>query len=210
VPYLEAYRIEQTQVVLAEDERIRLARLFVAAYDSTRKPCIEDCLLQSDSRIYALLRHNYPELEGIPQVEGSRVFLGDVAGVLRGVLDDDCSGRVRVAGFGVPEEFFDNHEFHPLSYLEAYCVEDTRADLSGELKESLARLFVAAHEACSEKYGQDYLLPSDTRLLKLLEHNYPEVGRVPRVKIGRAVFLGDIAAALRNREVGDRRSDPAP
>jgi hypothetical protein len=98
--------------------------------------------------------------------------------------------------FQVPKEFSTVQSFHPIVYLESYPVSDPGARLSSTQKERLARLVIAAARSCRKKYQQDYLIRRDSPIMKLLEHNVPEVAVLPEVEDGSIQFLEPIGRAL--------------
>jgi hypothetical protein len=99
--------------------------------------------------------------------------------------------------FAVPTAFYSIQSYHPVTYLETYPVADTAAKLSADQKRRLARLFVAAYDACQHKYHQDYLLRTNAPIYELLVANDRRVAELPPREGGHVMFLGSIAGVLR-------------
>jgi hypothetical protein len=84
VDYLRTYPIPDPKTVLNPDQKRRLERLFVAAYDACMAKYRQDYLLPTDAPIYQLLRDNNPKIAALPPMEGGRVvFLGSIAEAVR-------------------------------------------------------------------------------------------------------------------------------
>jgi hypothetical protein len=107
-----------------------------------------------------------------------------------------ASGHKHLPDFQTPPEFWSDPDYHPVGYLKSYHVEDAAAVLKPEQRERLRRLFLAAYDACKEKYHQDYLIGTDVPLYRLLRTNYPDVSKAES-EGGRMIFLGRISRILR-------------
>ena len=105
--------------------------------------------------------------------------------------------------FRVPDEFRKVQDFHPIGYLEDYPVANVSAKLPPVLRESLRKLFIAAHDATQEKYQQDYLIDVNCPIVKLLRSNYPEIDQLLRNR-AQVTLLGTITDRLKEP------SDPSP
>jgi hypothetical protein len=118
----------------------------------------------------------------------SIALLGSVSTVAREGYKHDLE-------FGVPAEFFNDPDFHPVGYLSSFPVKDTHAKLSPERKSALRRLFMAAYCACKAKLRQDYPLSTAVPLYRLLKANFPEVATV-ETEGGNIVMLGRLSESL--------------
>jgi hypothetical protein len=78
-----------------------------------------------------------------------------------------------------------------VEYLRNFKVPDSSQHLNDAEKRDLCRLFVRAYVFSVRERRQDYSLPSDTPLYRLLATNFPEV-RAREGEGGRVIFLGAI------------------
>ncbi len=89
VDYLRTFPIPDSRAALQPDQRRRLERLFVAAYDACVAKYGQDYLLPPDSPVYQLLRNNNPRIRALRPLENGRlVFLRSIAEAVR---PDCCS-----------------------------------------------------------------------------------------------------------------------
>lgn len=105
------------------------------------------------------------------------------------------SGGSHGLDFSIPAGFTSDPDLLPSGWIQRFDV-DPAAELTPEQAGQLEALFIAAYDASMQKYRQDYLIPADTRLFRLLSRYRPALDAIPRVEGGH-VSLREIAATLR-------------
>jgi hypothetical protein len=97
--------------------------------------------------------------------------------------------------YAVPVQFWTEHSFHPVGYLEDYPVQVPTVLLDQVEKAALADLFRAAHYACRFKYRQSYFLQTDAPVYRLLKRQYPGLASLEG-EGRRVVYLESVATFL--------------
>ncbi len=111
---------------------------------------------------------------------------------------DEYSEYSHLPNFAIPERFFTDYDYLPVSYLSSYPI-DTKKLLSTELQHKLGCLFIAASIASYSKYEQDYLLEIEAPILQVLLAYYPNLSIEKYVRGN--YFLGDIAESLKKENI---------
>ena len=118
---------------------------------------------------------------------------------------DEYSEYSHLPDFAIPERFFTDGDYLPVSYLSSYPI-DTKKLLSTELQHKLGCLFIAASIATNSKYEQDYLLEIEAPIFQVLLTYYPNLSIEKYVRGN--YFLGDIADGLKKENIECRFKRP--
>ncbi|WP_395748451.1 hypothetical protein [Prosthecobacter sp.] len=115
-----------------------------------------------------------------------------IAGCSVFALDEHVKYK-HLAGFEVPAEFDNVHQFAPLGYLATYPI-DPAYHLSEKERNAVRDLVASAYRSSIKKYRQDYALLRTTAFYKMLLANYPDLKTVKAE--GNGVYLFDILEVL--------------
>lgn len=97
------------------------------------------------------------------------------------------SDRIHLPNFEIPSDFETRYGTLPNSYLETYPIKNYKIKLDKKKLIKLMNLFVAASRENRNKYGQDYEISQNCRILRMLEFN---IGKIPFKR--EILFIGDV------------------
>lgn len=107
----------------------------------------------------------------------------------------DTYEGTHLLNFDIPNEFYSEIDFLPVSYLDDFTIKNPSEKLTAEKREKLKYLFIAATNATFIKYKSGHYLTTDTPIYKLLKINYPNINFM-ETEHKRLIFLSFIKDAL--------------